>query len=204
MSVCPSARNNSAPTERIFVKLNNWDLFRKSIEKIQFSLKSDKNKWYFTWIRFHIYDNYSINSLRMRNVVDKFVAEKSKHTFYLQQHFSKIVPFMRQFWKIWWSQKGHNWRHNMAHAICMLDKQGYTHALACTRPRSWALECTRTHTHKHVTLTAFPRQQWLGERTSILPLYVHCQSSSDLTFKSLPSKHTQTSTWHAGLFSSAC
>jgi len=39
MSVCPSAWNNPAPTGRIF---------RKSVEKIQVSLKSDKNNGYFT------------------------------------------------------------------------------------------------------------------------------------------------------------
>ena len=27
---------------------------------------------------------------------------------------------------MWWCQRGHKWRHNMAHTICMLDKQGYT------------------------------------------------------------------------------
>jgi hypothetical protein len=36
-------------------------LFQKFVEKIQVSLKSDKNKWYFTRC-FHIYDNISLNS----------------------------------------------------------------------------------------------------------------------------------------------
>ena len=35
--------------------------FRESVEKIQVSLKSDKNNWYYTWKRFHIYDNISLN-----------------------------------------------------------------------------------------------------------------------------------------------
>jgi hypothetical protein len=33
------------------------DIFRKSVEKIQVSLKSDKNNGYLTWRRFQIYDN---------------------------------------------------------------------------------------------------------------------------------------------------
>jgi hypothetical protein len=51
MSVClsaclflhPSARNNSAPTGRNLVKFDLRELFWKNIEKIEFSLKSDKN-----------------------------------------------------------------------------------------------------------------------------------------------------------------
>jgi hypothetical protein len=36
--------------------------FRKYVEKIQVSLKSDKNNGYFTRRRFHIYDNISLNA----------------------------------------------------------------------------------------------------------------------------------------------
>ena len=53
MFVCPSVCNNSAPTERIFVK---FYIFRKSVDKIQVSLKSDKNNGYFTWRYMYIYD----------------------------------------------------------------------------------------------------------------------------------------------------
>jgi hypothetical protein len=35
---------------------------RKSVEKIQVLLKSDKNNGHFTWRRVHIYDNMSLNS----------------------------------------------------------------------------------------------------------------------------------------------
>jgi hypothetical protein len=35
MSVCPSARNKSAPTERIFLKFGIWAL-KKSVEKLKF------------------------------------------------------------------------------------------------------------------------------------------------------------------------
>jgi hypothetical protein len=35
---------------------------KKSVEKIQVSLKSDKNNGYSTWRRFHIYDNISLSS----------------------------------------------------------------------------------------------------------------------------------------------
>ena len=45
MSVCPSAWNNSAPTGPIFVKFY-VTVFRKSVEKMQFSFNSEKNNWY--------------------------------------------------------------------------------------------------------------------------------------------------------------
>ena len=46
--VCPSARNNSAPTGRIFIKFD-ISIFRKSFENIQVSLKSGKYSGYWTW-----------------------------------------------------------------------------------------------------------------------------------------------------------
>ena len=62
MSVRLSALNNSAPAGRILIKFDIWDLFENIIEKIQVALKSDKSDVYFTWRRFHIYTNISLNS----------------------------------------------------------------------------------------------------------------------------------------------
>ena len=42
--------------------LMKFELSSKSVEKIDVSLKSDKNNGYFTRRRFHIYDNISLNS----------------------------------------------------------------------------------------------------------------------------------------------
>jgi hypothetical protein len=39
-----------------------FNFFRKTVEKIQVYLKSDKNNGHFLWRRFHIYDNISLNS----------------------------------------------------------------------------------------------------------------------------------------------
>ena len=35
-----------------------WFFLNKFVEKIQVSLKSNKNNGYFTWRRFHIFDQY--------------------------------------------------------------------------------------------------------------------------------------------------
>ena len=49
----------------------------------------------------------------------------------------------------------------------MLDKQGYTHARACTRPRSRAL--AHKHAHRQIRNTyCFARQQCFGERATVL------------------------------------
>jgi len=38
------------------------NIFRKSVEKIQVSLKSDKNTGYFTWRPIYIFDRISLTS----------------------------------------------------------------------------------------------------------------------------------------------
>jgi hypothetical protein len=40
---CPFPWNNSDPTEQIFMEFDILSIFRKSVQKIQVSLKSDKN-----------------------------------------------------------------------------------------------------------------------------------------------------------------
>jgi hypothetical protein len=44
-----TARNNSDPIGRIFTKFNTLNIFVKSIEKIQVSLKYDKHYVHFKW-----------------------------------------------------------------------------------------------------------------------------------------------------------
>jgi len=73
--VRPTARNNSAPIGRIFTKFNSLKIFRKSIEKIQVLLKSDKHYGYFTWRPFYVYHNIITILLRMRNVSEKLCRE---------------------------------------------------------------------------------------------------------------------------------
>jgi hypothetical protein len=87
----------------------------------------------------------------MRNVLDKSCTENQNTRFIFSNFSPQIAPFMRQCRKIW-SQRGHKWRHNMAHTSNMLDKQGYTYA----------------RTGKYIILIAFPRQHWFRARVSIL------------------------------------
>jgi len=57
----PSAWNNSTPTGCIFVKFDRSQFFEKSVEEIQFSLKSDNKNGYFTSRPMYIY-YISLNS----------------------------------------------------------------------------------------------------------------------------------------------
>ena len=51
----------------------------------------------------------------------------------------------------------------------MLNKQGYMHTRACTRP------CIQTHARTNVILPAFPLQQLFRERASLLRyIYIAC------------------------------
>jgi hypothetical protein len=47
----------------------------------------------------------------------------------------------------------------MAHKRCMLDKQGYTRALAFTLPLAQARARVHTQSEKYVILIAFPWQE---------------------------------------------
>jgi hypothetical protein len=55
MSVRLSTGNNAAPTGRIFMIFDILSIFRKSVQKILVSLKSDKNNWHFAWRFFNSY-----------------------------------------------------------------------------------------------------------------------------------------------------
>jgi len=56
----PPAWNNSAPTGRIFMKLD-MSIFRKSVKKNRVSWSSDKNNTYLTWRPIHLFDHISFS-----------------------------------------------------------------------------------------------------------------------------------------------
>jgi len=71
-------------------------IFRKSVEKIQVSLKSDKNKGHLTWRPIH---NFIISLsllLIVRNVSDRNCRE-NQNTFYIQLLFF----FCRNSFRLW-------------------------------------------------------------------------------------------------------
>jgi len=62
MSLCLSAWNSAAVIGWIFVKFDIWVFFETSVEKIQISLKSDKNEGYFIWRLIYVFDHISLIS----------------------------------------------------------------------------------------------------------------------------------------------
>ena len=156
MSVRLSARNNSAPTRRILIKFDIWDVLENLSKKFKLhesptGITGALHEAFFTVMTIS-----RLIVLRMRNVLDKSCKENKNTRFIFSTFSSKIVPFMRLFQNIWRSQRGYKWRHNMAHTHCMLDKQGYTGARVHTPPiaRSPAhtygsTHCAHAHTNTH-------------------------------------------------------
>jgi hypothetical protein len=89
---------------------------------------------------------------------DKFCKQNHNTHFSSISYLTKIVPFMRQCGKIWYSTAGHRCQYNKAHAHYMTDNEGYS------------------HTHEdYVIMCAVRRQRWLREPASVLCYpYISC------------------------------
>jgi len=72
-------------------------IFRKYVEKIQVSLKLDKNNGCFTRRPIYIFDHISLSSPSTEKCFRQTLQRKSKHTLDVQKNkiSPKIVPFMR-------------------------------------------------------------------------------------------------------------
>jgi len=131
-------------------------------EKIQFSLKSDKNEDQYTF--FIIFRSIHV---RMKKMLKKKLLEKFK------THFISNIFFLNHaVYEIMWRnivQPGRPdmtiWRMRIAYWI---SKDTHTH--------------THTHTHsQHVILLAFPLQQSLQESVSMLRYaYIVCLDTNSL------------------------
>jgi hypothetical protein len=99
LSVYPSAWDTSVPTGRIFYTISRLRVFRKSVERIQVLLKSDKTNGKFIHQVHEDLCTFMIISRRIlltvRNVSDKSCRENQNTHFMFNNVFPKIVPFMR-------------------------------------------------------------------------------------------------------------
>jgi len=75
-------------------------IFRKSVEKLQVLLKSEKNNEYFAWIQYTFLIISRSVLLRTKNVSHRSCKENQNTHCTLNNFFSKIAPFMRQGRKI--------------------------------------------------------------------------------------------------------
>jgi hypothetical protein len=114
MSVGPSVRKEKLCSHwTYFHELWYLRIFRKSVEKIQVSLNSDKNNWYFTWRPIFIFLSSRSFLSRMRNSSDKS-CRGNQNTHFVSNNFffSKIVPFKRNCGKVLHSRTGHRWQYD--------------------------------------------------------------------------------------------
>ena len=164
MSVCPSVRREQLGSHYTdFDEIWCLSFGRKSVKKIQVSLKSDNNNGYFTRRRFHICDNISLNSLIMRNVSNKSCRENRHTRFFVGNYFPENVGVNdMNVEKFGGAREAAD--DNMA-ALYAGYIRLHTRKHTSMHPYS--------HTHKYVILIAFPRQQVLWTRLSVT-LYVHC------------------------------
>ena len=97
LSVCPSVRIEQLCSDWVdFHEILHLCIFRKSVEEIQVSLKSDKYNVYLheNLCTFFIISRSAL--LRLRNVSDKRCRENQNTHFMISNISSKIVQFTRQ------------------------------------------------------------------------------------------------------------
>jgi hypothetical protein len=95
--------------------------------------------------------------LRMRNVSDRGYTE-NQNTHFMLNNF-----FFSENWYLWDNVEKYG---RARHATD--DNTIRRMRIAC-----WITKAIETHS-EYVILIAFPRQQWLRERASMIRLYVHC------------------------------
>ena len=162
----------------------NWYLscFRKSVQKIQILLKSDKNYVYFTWRRWHIYDNISPNFFRMRHVSDKSCSEKQSSHLVFSNFFFENGTVCEKMWKnmveperpqiaIWWR------------VACWISKATRSKAHSRASPPTSTSTPAHAYSHAH-TPTEISRVNIYYFSTATMALwtrlnitlFVHCLS----------------------------
>ena len=125
MSVCNSAWNISAPNLRIFMEFDDFGyFFRKFVEKIQVSLKSEKNTAYCTLRPICIFIIFRSIIFIMEIISDKVVEKFKTHFLW------SITFFFRKSCRLWDNvEKRTDHRWQQANADCLLDTKGYKHVL---------------------------------------------------------------------------
>ena len=170
--------------------------FSKSVVKIQVSLKSDKNNGYFTWRPMYIFDHISLTS-SWNEMFQTKVVEKIK------THILCSVTFFWKSCRLW----------DNVEIYCRTRQGTDDNIIRHMRLGCWKTRASYTHS-EYVILIAFPRQDWLRERASMLRLYVHCLScfsspeQTDFTFLiaspphffPCPTKCHVTTLWSSGLY----
>jgi hypothetical protein len=81
-----------------FYEIWHWSIFRKSVHKIQDSLKFDKNNVYFTWKPPYIYDNISLNAFFFFFFNENCFRQSSRENQTYIFVFNNFVPKPCRLW----------------------------------------------------------------------------------------------------------
>jgi hypothetical protein len=151
MPVRPSVRSHGIT--RLSLDGFSWNLIimyfsKKSIQKIQVSLKYDKKNGHFAWSPIYIFIISRLFLLRMRNISN--VVEKIKTHFVFSNNFFFENPAVYE----------KTWKNNVQRGRPQMRTWRIRIAF-------WIPKATNTHS-QYVILTAFPLQQRLHERVSTL------------------------------------
>ena len=163
-SVCPHGKIKLGSHSTDFHQIWYLRIFRKSVQKIQVSLKSDKNNRYFTWRLMYTYDTAVSHwiVLGMRNISDTPCTENQKTLF------SSITFIFFKSYRLWDNVEKYGWAKQATESN-IIQRMLFS---------SWIIKDTDTHS-EYVIYTVFPLQQWLHELASLLRLHVHCLSCTD-------------------------
>jgi hypothetical protein len=121
--------------------------------------------------------------LRMGNVSNKSCRENQNTHFV----FNNFFFFFRKSYRLW---------DNVEKYSTAKEATGDT-IIRRMRFVCWIHKATDTHSECVIILIAFPRQQWLLERASMLRLYLHCLSCYNNAIWSI-SKEVLAAKWFAG------
>ena len=138
-----------------FGELSYLRLFRKSVEKIQVSLKCDKNDRYFYEDVFTFVTKFFLD---WEIFLIKDVEKIKTHIICSVTFSRKLCGLRDNVEKYGGDMTQTIWRLHVAYWISK-------HAQACASTSTRAC----VHTHTHTNMYCFPRQQWFRERASVLP-----------------------------------
>jgi hypothetical protein len=149
LSICPSVRPHGTPRLHWTDFQEILSNFRKSVDKIQVWLKSDKNNRHFTWRPIHIPLSYLAQFFFEWEMLQTKLYRQSNQIFYSQYIFWQSCPS----------------RDNVEKNIVQPGRPLLT--IWRVRIACWIPKATNTYS-EYVKLIAFPLQQRLQERASML------------------------------------
>ena len=152
----------------------NLIIVRKSVEKIQVPLKSEKNDGYFTWRPIQMFWSYLHQFFLECEMFRTKIVEKIKtHILSSIILFTKVVPFTK-----------HSAKNCRAETLD--DITWHKHS-AC-----WITNATNTHS-EYVILVVCPWQKWLRELASF-PLFF-CYTEYNQEVSAFSPRHFKPDIW---------